>query len=140
MALALLETRTGCFIEEEAMRSHLSTWALAAALAFSPGCAPLLIGGAAAGGAAGGVSSAKASEQSDHSAGTYAGTVLANVVYFPAKALFAGGGAVTSGVAYLVTLGNRDTARSIWDASVEGDYVVTPNMIEGRDPVHFVGS
>jgi hypothetical protein len=122
------------------MRSHLSIWALVAALALSSGCAPLLIGGAAAGGAAGDVTSAKASEEADHSAGIYAGTVLANVVYFPAKALFAGGGALTSGVAHLATLGDRDAARSIWDASVEGDYEVTPNMIEGRDLVHFAGS
>jgi hypothetical protein len=117
----------------------MATWTLVGALAFSPGCA-LLAGGAAAGGAAGAVSSAKASERGNHSAGTYAGTVLANVVYFPAKVIFAGGGAVTSGVAYLVTLGNRNAARSIWDASVEGDYVVTPSMIEGRVPVRFVGS
>ena len=31
--------------------------------------------------------------------------------------------AATSGIAYLVTLGSPSPSRSIWDASVAGDYV-----------------
>ena len=69
----------------------------------------------------------------------YVGTVLANVVYVPAKVVFAGVGAVTSGVIYLATSGNSDTSRRVWDTSVGGNYVVTPSMIEGRDQIHFVG-
>ena len=70
---------------------------------------------------------------------TYAGTVLANVVYVPAKIVFAGAGAATSGVAYIVTLGDTETSDSVWNASVGGNYVLTPNMIEGDEPVRFVG-
>jgi len=70
---------------------------------------------------------------------TYVGSVLASAFYFPAKVLFAADGVATSGVAYLVTLGDSDPSREIWDASVTGDYVVTPRMIEGRDDVDFVG-
>jgi hypothetical protein len=51
----------------------------------------------------------------------------------------AAGGAATSGIAYLVTLGSPSPSQSIWTASVDGDYVVTPRMIEGRDDVDFVG-
>lgn len=102
------------------------------------GCA-VLIGAAAAGAAAGGVASAKDSQTENHNAGTYAGTVLANVVYFPAKVLFAGGGAVVSGVTYVATLGSPEPTGSVWDASVKGNYVLTPRMLEGKDPVHFVG-
>jgi len=100
----------------------------------------LLIAGAAAGGAAGTAVSAKESEEEHHGALTYVGTVLANVVYVPAKVVFAGVGAVTSGLAYVLTLGDSSASGSIWNASVNGTYVVTPNMIEGKEPAHFVGS
>jgi hypothetical protein len=102
------------------------------------GCA-VLIGGAVAGGTAGTVVSAREARHEDHSAITYVGTVLANVAYVPAKVLFAAGGAATTGVAYLVTLGDAEKSRPIWKASVEGDYVVTPSMIEGKEAVNFVG-
>jgi len=102
------------------------------------GC-PLVIAGAAAGGAAGGAASVKESERESHSAATYIGTVLVDVFYVPGKVIFAAGGAVVSGVAYVVTLGNAKTSRSIWNASVNGDYVVTPRMMEGKEPVNFIG-
>lgn len=104
----------------------------------STGCVPLVVG--AAGGAAGGAaSSVEQSESEGHSAMSYVGSVGASALYFPAKVLFAAGGAVTSGVAYVVTLGSSGAAESIWTASVDGDYVVTPRMIEGHDDVDFVG-
>lgn len=99
----------------------------------------LLIGGAVAGGAAGTVESAKDSRHEEHPPMAYVGTVLANVVYVPTKVVFAGVGALTSGVTYLATLGNGDTSQKVWDASVGGNYVVTPSMIEGQERVHFVG-
>ena len=89
-----------------------------------------------------GVQSASASvDQSDehHSPMTYVGSVLASAVYFPAKVVLAAGGAVASGVTYVATLGNPEPTRKVWDASVEGDYVVTPRMIEGREDVDFIG-
>lgn len=103
------------------------------------GCA-LLVAGAAAGGAGGGVSAARSSGSESHSPMTYVGSVLASAVYFPAKVVFASAGAVTSGVTYLVTAGNAQPANSIWNAAVEGDYVVTPDVIDGGKPLHFVGS
>ncbi len=104
----------------------------------SYGCA-LLIAGGAAGAAAGGASDVRAKNE-HHSAMTYAGTVLGNIPYFPAKVIFAGLGAAASGVSYVVTLGKDQPADKIWDASVKGSYVLTPRMIEGRQPVHFVGT
>ena len=62
-----------------------------------------------------------------HSPATIVTSVVASVVYFPAKVLFAVGGGVISGVTYLATLGNPYPARSIWEASVDGDYIVTPS-------------
>ncbi len=98
------------------------------------------IAGAAAGGAAGTAVSVKEGQEEQHSPLTYVGTVLANVVYLPAKVIFAGTGAVTSGAAYLLTLGDADVSRSIWNPTVNGDYVVTPDMIDGKQAVRFVGS
>ena len=111
---------------------------LVAALSLpTAGCA-LLVGGAVAGGAAGGAASVEQSDE-HHSPMTYVGSVLASAVYFPAKVVLAAGGAVASGLTYVATLGSPEPTRAIWDASVEGDYVVTPRMIEGRDHVDFIG-
>ena len=115
--------------------------ALGTALFFSAqtyGCALLLAGGAA--GAAAGTASDVQARDEHHSPMTYAGTVLANIPYFPAKVIFAGLGAAASGVSYLATLGRQQPADTIWDASVKGNYVLTPRMIEGRQPVRFVGT
>ena len=105
----------------------------------SSGCA-LLIAGAAGGAAAGTAVSAKESRDTHHGPMTYAGTVLANVVYCPAKVVFAGSGMAVSGLSYIVTLGGREPTNTIWNSTVGGDYVVTPRMIEGRDPVRFTGT
>jgi hypothetical protein len=114
--------------------------ALLLLLSFSGWGCPLVVAGAAAGGAAGTAVSAKESEREHHSPLTYVGTVLADVVYFPAKVVFAGVGAATGGVAYVCTLGDSSVSTNIWNASVNGNYILTPNMIEGKEPVHFVGS
>ena len=116
------------------MRKAIIAFAL---LSFN-GCTALGIG-AASGAAAGGVATAKAAENRNYGAGTYVATVLSNSLYVPAKALFAAGGAATSGVAYLATLGDRDVSGQIWRASVGGDYVVTPAVIEGDRKLEFVG-
>ena len=105
----------------------------------SSGCA-LLIAGVAGGGAAGTAVSVHDSRTEHHQPMTYAGTVLANVLYCPSKVVFAAGGAATSGVTYLATLGRSDASTRIWNASVGGDYVMTPRMVEGKQPVHFVGA
>jgi hypothetical protein len=102
------------------------------------GC-PFVVAGAAAGGAAGTAASAKEGQEEHHSPLTYVGTVLADVVYFPAKVVFAGAGALTSGVAYVLTLGDSSVSNNIWNASVNGNYILTPDMIEGKQPAHFVG-
>ncbi|HTO53381.1 MAG TPA: hypothetical protein VMR50_08340 [Myxococcota bacterium] len=79
-------------------------------------------------------------EDYDHPAMSYVGAGVASLLYFPAKVAFAVGGAVTSGVAYAVTLGRPEPSDDIWRSTVEGDYVVTPDMIDGHRAVHFVGA
>jgi hypothetical protein len=102
------------------------------------GCA-VLIAGAVGGGATGAAASAGQGEQETHSVGAYAGAILGDVLYVPGKIVFAGLGAVTSGLAYLVTLGNSETSASIWSTTVDGTYVLTPRHIEGKEPIRFFG-
>jgi len=104
------------------------------------GCVAV-VAGVAAGAAAGTAASVKEGREEDasHSAMAYVGTVIANTVYFPVKVVFAGTGAVTSGLVYVVTLGDSRTTNTVWTTTTGGNYVVTPSMIEGRDFIHFTG-
>lgn len=83
--------------------------------------------------------SARADDWHGHSTMSYVGAGIANPIYFPAKVAFAVTGAVASGITYVVTLGKTEPAQKIWTAAVEGDYVVTPSMIDGHKDVDFVG-
>jgi hypothetical protein len=72
-------------------------------------------------------------------AGWGVATVVTNVFYMPAKVAYATIGAVTGGVAWLVTGGDTDTANKVWVPSLEGTYVVTPAMLRGEEGIQFVG-
>jgi hypothetical protein len=72
-------------------------------------------------------------------AGVGAATLLANVGYIPAKTVYAILGGIAGGAGYALTGGNQQTANSIWRSSLGGDYVVTPAMIRGDEPIHFSG-
>ncbi len=39
----------------------------------------------------------------------------------------------------LLTCGNQDAAQKIWTPSVGGTYVITPEMLKGKEKVQFVG-
>ena len=67
-------------------------------------------------------------------------TGLANVVYVPAKLVYAGLGGVTGGMALGLTGGDTKTAESIWEPSLFGNYFLTPSMIQGQEPFSFAGS
>jgi hypothetical protein len=72
-------------------------------------------------------------------AGYGTGALLGNVLYIPAKLVYAAGGGLTGGLAYLVTGGNKQNADTIWRSSLGGDYVLTPDMVAGKQPVNFSG-
>ncbi|GBD25041.1 hypothetical protein HRbin30_00355 [bacterium HR30] len=63
--------------------------------------------------------------------------VLCNVFYVPAKIAWAGVGGITGSLAYVVTLGDADTARKVWRPALGGNYVVTPAMLRGEEPLYF---
>ena len=68
-----------------------------------------------------------------------AGAAICSLVYAPTKLAFAGLGTVVSGMAYLMTGFDGDVARPIFYSAVRGDYVITPEHLDGDRAVVFVG-
>jgi hypothetical protein len=71
--------------------------------------------------------------------GIGAGTVVGNVLYIPAKLVYGILGGIGGGAGYALTGGNEQVANTIWRSSLGGDYVLTPDMVSGKQPVHFSG-
>jgi hypothetical protein len=65
---------------------------------------------------------------------------VGNLFYIPAKIAYGTLGSVAGGAAYVFTRGDRQTAHRIWRNSLGGDYVLTPSMLTGQEPLHFMGS
>ncbi len=72
-------------------------------------------------------------------AGLGVGSVLISILYSPAKVTYAILGSITGGVAYVVSGFSKETADRIWVASLRGDYIITPAILQGDKAVRFVG-
>jgi hypothetical protein len=72
-------------------------------------------------------------------AGYGAGALLCNVLYIPAKLVYALLGGLVGGGTYLITAGNQQAANTVWRSALGGDYVVTPQMLAGTQPINFSG-
>ena len=72
-------------------------------------------------------------------AGYGAGALVCNLLYIPAKMTYAILGGIVGGGTYLVTAGNSQAANTVWRSSLGGDYVVTPQMLAGQQPINFSG-
>ena len=73
-------------------------------------------------------------------AGIGLGTALVNVLYIPAKFTYATVGGLIGGFAWVLSLGDTDTAMGVWEPTMGGSYIVTPNMLRGREPLEFSGT
>ena len=73
-------------------------------------------------------------------AGIGLGTALVNVLYIPAKFTYATVGGLIGGFAWLLSLGDTDTAMGVWEPTMGGSYIVTPAMLRGDEPVEFSGT
>jgi hypothetical protein len=71
--------------------------------------------------------------------GVGAGTVVGNALYIPAKLVYGILGGVAGGAGWALTGGNSQVSNTIWRSSLGGDYVLTPNMVAGQEPIHFSG-
>jgi hypothetical protein len=85
----------------------------------------------------GSVGSARAEESFWREAGLGVGAGFATVLYVPAKAVYALLGVATGGIAYCVTGGDVEVANEIWNASINGTWVLTPPMLDGAEKIHF---
>ena len=70
-------------------------------------------------------------------AGMGTATVLANVVYMPAKVVYATLGGITGGFAYVLTGANYQVAEKVWTPSLGGNYVLSPDHLRGTQPIYF---
>ncbi len=95
--------------------------------------------GALVAGTPGHAASGGDSEADGHAAIAWVGAVATNVFYLPVKVIYAGLGGLTGGIGWLLTGGDTDAARSIWDPTVRGTYIITPSMLEGKEDVRFIG-
>ena len=64
---------------------------------------------------------------------------LATIPYGATKLLYAGLGAMVGSFSYVLTLGNTETAEEIWEKSLLGTYVLSPEQLTGEEPIRFVG-
>jgi hypothetical protein len=71
--------------------------------------------------------------------GIGAGAVVSNLVYVPAKLVYGILGGIAGGAGYALTGGNKQVADSIWRSSLGGDYILTPDMMTGKEPIYFSG-
>ena len=73
------------------------------------------------------------------SAGMQAAAGVSTLFYFPLKAVFAICGGIVGGLAYAFSGGNEHVAKSIWDTSLYGTYIITPDHLQGNRPIRFLG-
>lgn len=72
-------------------------------------------------------------------AGMLAMAGLSTLLYFPLKAVFAICGGFVGGLTYVFTGGNEQAAKSVWNTSLYGTYIITPEHIQGNRPIRFLG-
>jgi hypothetical protein len=73
-------------------------------------------------------------------AGMGVACVFVNLLYMPAKFLYATLGGVTGSFAYVLTGLNYDVADKIWAPSLGGNYVVTPAHLRNEQTLYFSGA
>ena len=72
-------------------------------------------------------------------AGLGVASVVATLFWGTTKTICAVGGTLTAGFAYVFTGFNGRPARAVLQASLRGDYVITPKHLRGEEPLSFIG-
>lgn len=83
--------------------------------------------------------SAKRPENIAMEGGLGAGSALASLVWSPLKLLHATGGLVIGGLGMLWTGGDGEIPKRIFKRALTGDYVVTPEHLQGKKRLRFTG-
>ena len=85
-----------------------------------------------------GFANGKAAETS-REGGLGAAAAISSLVYGPVKLLYAVGGLVVGGFAWVFTAGDSEVAGIVFTRSLRGDYVITPGILVGDDSLEFIG-
>jgi hypothetical protein len=72
-------------------------------------------------------------------AGIGTAAALTSLIYGPVKVTYATLGLVIGGFAWVLSAGDSDVMNAVLTPAVRGDYVVTPDMLRGRDDIEFIG-
>lgn len=64
---------------------------------------------------------------------------IATIPYGASKLVYAGLGGVIGSLAYILTLGGDEPTTTLWEKSLLGTYVLTPEHLTGEEPIRFVG-
>jgi len=76
---------------------------------------------------------------SPEGAGLQAASWALSVPYGAAKMSYAIGGGLVGALAWVMTGGNLEVAKSVWIPSMTGDYIVQPLHLTGEMHIYFVG-
>lgn len=64
---------------------------------------------------------------------------LLTIPYSVFKVVFALSGGIVGGLAYVFSGADEKIARKVWDVSMRGTYVITPDHLKGDKAVRFLG-
>ncbi len=86
--------------------------------------------------------SAPRAEAGDYLSDAGLGTacVFVNILYMPAKLVYATLGGITGGLAFVLTGFNFEVADHVWAPSLGGNYVVTPAHLRNEQTLYFSGT
>lgn len=73
------------------------------------------------------------------SAGMLAAAGFSTLLYFPLKAVFAISGGIVGGLTYVFTAGDEQAAKKVWNTTLYGTYIITPDHLQGNRPIRFLG-
>ncbi len=77
---------------------------------------------------------------SPKAAGLQASCWALTIPYGAAKMAYAIGGGIVGSLAWAITGGNMEVAKSIWIPSMTGEYIVQPQHLTGEKHLYFVGA
>lgn len=66
-------------------------------------------------------------------------SVFLTIPYGLIKVVYATVGGIIGGFTYALTAGNERAAKAVWDTSLRGTYVITPEHLNGDRSIRFFG-
>jgi hypothetical protein len=64
---------------------------------------------------------------------------ITNLIYGPVKIVYAVGGTTIAGFAWCFSGGDAEVASTVLTRAVRGTYVITPETLQGKQSIEFVG-